>query len=247
MKKTLLLSIILASSILRADLIRAEMGGGIWSQRSSGTIKHKNDKYPIDLHDDLDVGISQDIYLWAYLKHPVPILPNIRLEYTNTILDGSGSGFTYNGISHSSKTKYELDITQLDAIAYYNILDNLAWITIDLGLDFNFLKQSYKFASDPVADDSIIVPLLYARGRFEIPGTGFGLESEMKYFTYANSWLGDFRAKVDYTFDFSIIQPALELGYRYENIKTSHNDFTSLRNDTDIIMSGVYLGAMLRF
>jgi outer membrane protein len=247
MKKILLISIILLSSTLQADLIRVEMGGGIWSQSSSGDLKHKNDKYPIDLNDDLDVGISQDIYLWALLKHPLPIIPNARLEYTDTTLDGNGAGFSYNGKNYSSKTSYELNIEQVDAILYYNILDNLAWITLDIGLDFNFMKQSYQFGSDLAVSDSIIIPQLYGRGRFEIPGTGFALETELKYFTYGDSSVGDIRAKVDYTFDFSIVQPAIELGYRHQIIKTSHNDFTDLNNDTDIIMSGVYLGAMLRF
>ncbi len=247
MKKISLSAVLLISSLLQADIFRAEMGAGVWSQSSSGTIKHKNDKYPIDLVDDLDVSISKDIYLWAYFKHPVPLVPNVRVEYTNTTLDGSGSNFTYNSHNYSSKTDYELNIEQVDAIIYYNILDNLAWITVDLGLDFNFMKQSYKFDNQSAVSDSIIIPQLYGRARFEVPTTNFGLESELKYFTYGDSTLSDIRVKIDYTFDFLVVQPAIELGYRYQNIKTSHNDFSDLRNDSDITMSGVYLGAMLRY
>ena len=247
MKKIILLSFLLSITALQADFVRFEMGGGVWSHSNSGSIKHKNDKYPVDLSDDLDSSITQDIYLWAFLKHPVPVLPNIRLEYTNTVLDGSGSGFVYNGHNYASSTKYELTIQQIDAILYYNILDNLAWITLDIGLDINFMDQSYQFDNESSVSDSLAIPMLYGRGRFEIPGTGFGLECEAKYFTYADSTVGDIRAKIDYTFDIPVIQPAIELGYRYENIKTSLDDFSDLRNDTDITMSGVYLGAMFRF
>jgi outer membrane protein len=247
MKKLLLLSICASSVVIQADMIRAEIGGGVWSQSSSGTFQHKKDAYGIDLVDDLDVGNSQDLYLWAFLKHPIPIIPNLRLEYTNTTLDGSGSGFAYNSVQYPSPTHYELNIQQMDAIVYYNILDNLAWITLDLGLDLNFMDQSYQFGSDSAVSDAIIVPMLYGRGRFEIPGTGFGLESEVKYFTYGDSTVGDIRAKVDYTFDLPLIDPAIELGYRHEMIKTDTNDFSGLSNDTDITMSGVYLGAMLRY
>lgn len=254
MKKTILLSLLVSSSLLQADLFRAEMGAGVWSQTSSGSLQHKNDRYPVDLADDLDVGNSQDLYVWAYFKHPVPIIPNARLEYTNSTADGSvKKEFIYNGYSFTpaNNAKYDMNIQQVDAIVYYNILDNLAWITLDLGLEINFMTQSYKF-SDAVNNvkevtDSIMIPMLYGRGRFEIPGTGFGLESELKYFTYGDSTVGDIRAKVDYTFDLSIIDPAIELGYRHELIKTSTNDFSDLSNDTDITMSGIYLGAMLRY
>jgi len=247
MKKTVILSLLTSSLLLQADMIRAEVGGGVWSQSSSGTLQHKKDTYSIDLVDDLDVGNSQDLYLWAFLKHPIPLVPNLRLEYTNATLDGSGSGFAYNGVEYPAPTHYELNIQQMDVTLYYNILDNLAWITLDLGVDFNFMQQSYKFGDQSAISDNIIVPMLYGRGRFEIPGTGFGLESELKYFTYGDSTVGDIRAKVDYTFDLSIIDPAIELGYRHEVVTTSTNDFSDLSNDTDITMSGVYLGAMLRF
>lgn len=242
MKKIVLLSLLLSSLLLQADLFRLEMGAGIWSQGSSGTLKHKNDSDDIDLIDDLDVSHSQDLYIWALFKHPIPIIPNARIEYTNTSLDGK-SDFKYNGVPIS----YELGIEQFDAILYYNLLDNLAWITIDLGLDINFMNQSYKFADESAVSDLITIPLLFGRGRFQIPKTGFALETEIKYMTYADSTVGDVRVKVDYTFDTAVIQPALELGYRHEVIQTSHNDFSDLRNDTDIIMSGVYLGVMLRY
>ncbi|MEA3522251.1 MAG: TIGR04219 family outer membrane beta-barrel protein [Campylobacterota bacterium] len=247
MKKIVIASLLVASSLLYSDMIRLEMGGGVWSQGSSGSIKHKNDRYSIDLTDDLDVGISQDFYLWAYFKHPVPIIPNVRMEYTNTLLDGTGSNFTYNGKNYSSPTSYELGIEQVDMIAYYNILDNLAWITLDVGLDLNFMSQSYQFSNDSAVSDSIIVPMLYTRGRFQIPATGFAFESEIKYLNFGSSTVGDIRVKVDYTFDLAVVQPGVELGYRHEIIKTSRDDFSDLRNDTDITMSGVYLGAMIRF
>jgi len=247
MKKTVLLSLLLSSLSLQADLFRLEMGAGVWSQSSSGTLKHKNDSHDIDLVDDLEVGSSQDIYIWALFKHPIPIIPNARIEYTNTSLDGTGSGFTYNGKSYSSPTSYELGIEQFDAILYYNILDNLAWVTLDLGLDINFMKQSYQFANESAVSDSIMIPLLFGRGRFQIPTTEFAFETEIKYMTYGDSTVSDIRVKVDYSFDFPIVQPGIELGYRHQLIKTSHNDFSDLRNDTDITMSGVYLGAMLRY
>ncbi|MEA1918776.1 MAG: TIGR04219 family outer membrane beta-barrel protein [Campylobacterota bacterium] len=224
MKKTLLLSLVF-SSLLQADFIRAEMGAGVWMPSSTGSINKQ------DLVDDLDVDSSQDYYLWALLKHPIPIIPNARIEYVKTLAEGSGN---------------EVGIQQVDLIAYYNIFDNLAWITLDLGVDINVMEQSYKLDGN-LRTNSALIPMLYGRGRFEVPGTNFGLESVIKYLSYGESNVGDIRLKVDYTLDLPLLQPAVELGYRHEVIKTSEKDFSDLDKDTDITMSGIYLGAMLRF
>ena len=62
---------------------------------------------------------------------------------------------------------------------------------------------------------------------------------------YGDTQLYDFRAKVDYTFDFvPVIQPAIELGYRTQKFKIDEDG-----EDTkiDFEFSGIYGGVMLRF
>ena len=88
---------------------------------------------------------------------------------------------------------------QFDIIPYYNILDNTAWITIDVGLDIkviqadidvkalddstgNMFANSIATAANSVFtgySDSVTapIPLLYLRGRIEIPTTEFAIES----------------------------------------------------------------------
>ena len=53
----------------------------------------------------------------------------------------------------------------------------------------------------------------------------------------------DVRAKVDYTFDITpIIQPAIEVGYRVQQITVDDGE-----NQVDLNYAGVYAGLMLRF
>ncbi len=184
------------------------------------------------------------------IKHPVPVLPNIRLEYVSLEDKGVASGEFKDFDIGAASTTLSYDMKQYDIIPYYNILDNTAWITLDLGLDIKIIDASYTAA--PATGfagyrDSVIfpVPLLYARARVQIPSTDLGLEADIKYITTGDSTVYDARAKVDYTLKFvPVIQPALEVGYRVQKIDI---DEDSIDAKLDIDFSGVYAGLMVRF
>ncbi|MEA1983097.1 MAG: hypothetical protein U9N39_06095, partial [Campylobacterota bacterium] len=92
---------------------------------------------------------------------------------------------------------------------------------------------------------AMVLPLGYLRGRVQIPVTKIGIEADVKYISYGNSTVSEFRAKVDYTLGFiPVIQPGIEIGYRMQSIDVqSDNEKTKLKMD----YSGVYAGLMLRF
>jgi outer membrane protein len=260
MKKILIsLSALAAmSSIVNADMFRLEMGGGVWNQTPSGTMSYSDGTLatfgiePIGTYTSNE-NDSNDAYLWMLLKHPIPIIPNLRLEYTSISDDGVLSGsFNDFPTPAPANTPTTLDMTQFDIIPYYNILDNTLWTTIDLGLDIKVHETKYNVSATTGYDgysgsETIFVPLVYGRVRVEIPGTGIGLESDLKYITYDGSTVYDFRAKVDYTFDFDIfVDPGIEIGYRMQKFDIDYedgSDHTIINTD----YSGVYAGLMVRF
>jgi len=174
----------------------------------------------------------------------------LRLEYVSLEDSGTATGrfedFDIGGVN----TSMFYDMKQYDIIPYYNLLDNTAWITLDLGLDIKVIDISYDV--DPLipfvgysGSETLAIPLLYVRTRVEIPATDIGLEADVKYVTTGDSTVYDIRAKVDYTLDFiPLIQPAIEIGYRIQkmDIDESGVDFK-----IDLEFSGVYAGVMLRF
>ena len=92
---------------------------------------------------------------------------------------------------------------------------------------------------------SLVIPLLYARTRVQVPGTGIGFEADIKYITTGSTTVYDARAKVDYTFEsVPVVQPAIELGYRTQQFTVDEADYDV---KTDIDFSGIYAGLMLRF
>lgn len=256
MKKQLIAAGLAAcvSGAVQADILRIEGGAGMWQAEPSGSLVYRVNAGTETINAGDDLGYQQEniSYAWLLVKHPVPILPNIRLEYVDPNFEGNSSkSISWNGISYGANTYSKLQVTQTDLVMYYNLLDNTFWATLDLGLDVKLAKFNYEL-SDPSniapgyeESTSLAIPLLYVRTRAEIPGTNIGLEADVKYITTGNTTIYDARAKIDYTLGFiPVIQPALELGYRTQKFDVDEPD-----NDVkiDIDFSGVYAGLMLRF
>ena len=263
--KKIVSSIVLGTSLLStvasADLTRVEAGVGAWSYKPSGIITYTDNDGTLT-NTSLEKSQSS-AYVWMFIKHPIPILPNLRLEYATVHDDGKASG-KYNGIDAKVGTPSTWDLTQYDIIPYYNILDNTFWTTVDVGIDIKVVESDYTAKSvSPISipggsltsvsgvttdyneKDTAVVPLAYLRGRVEIPATDIGLEADAKYISYDGDTIYDVRAKVDYTLSFiPVVQPAIEIGYRAQKY-----DFTSKDKKTKVNMDfgGLYMGIMARF
>jgi len=247
---TLVGGALLASS-LNADLARVEMGVGTWMQTPSGSSQTSDTSGLLSMKGTYtsSESDSSEIYFWALIKHPIPIVPNLRLEYVTLSDEGTTTG-TVNGLK-AADAPTAIDMTQIDIIPYYNLLDNTFWMTVDVGLDIKVLTTDVKVndlvatGTDDIfnASESTALPLLYLRGRVEIPATNIGFESDVKYISYDSATMYDIRLKVDYTLDFiPVIQPALELGYRMQKFDVSDSD-----TNIDLEYAGMYVGLMARF
>ncbi len=252
---TLVGGALLASS-LSADIARVEMGLGTWMQTPSGSSQTSDTGGLLSMDGTYtsSESDSSEIYIWALIKHPIPVVPNLRLEYVTLSDEGTTTG-TVNGLT-ATDSPTAFDMTQIDIIPYYNLLDNTFWMTVDVGLDIKVLTTDVKVDSLKVAGFSVpgtddmfsasentALPLLYLRGRVEIPATNIGLESDIKYISYDSATMYDIRLKVDYTLDFiPVIQPAVELGYRMQKFDVSDSD-----TNIDLEYAGMYVGLMARF
>jgi len=235
---------------LQADIMRVEAGVGAWAQTPSGYASRNDGGGLIDLEGDYisSENESTETYAWILFKHPLPIIPNLRLEYVTVSDEGKTSG-TVNGIGVPDGTPTTIDMTQYDIIPYYNLLDNTFWMTVDLGLDVKVIQSDTTVSAvQPLYDgysstDTTVIPLIYLRTRVEIPVTNIGLEADAKAITDGTNTMYDLRAKVDYTLDFiPVVQPGLEVGYRVQKIIIDDG-----ANQVDLEYAGVYAGLMVRF
>ncbi len=234
----------------QADIIRMEAGLGIWQADPSGTITSNTGiSDNVNLASNLAYDEENIDYAWFLLKHPAPAVPNMRIEYTDLAYSGAlTTSVDWKGTTYTASGTSDLNLEQFDATAYYNILDNTGWATVDLGLNVKYIDASFKLrdgANNYNEAEKLAVPMGYARVRFEVPATDLGIESDLKYISYSDSKFYDFRIKADYTFSMvPAVQPALEIGYREMRLDIDEDDFDI---KGDIEFSGFYAGLMLRF
>ena len=253
-----LLSIAAMSALLTtaasADLMRIEGGVGVWQTDPSGNIAYTGTPpSSFDLANEAGFSEESNSYVWVYLKHPIPIIPNVRLEYADTSFSGNISSLEWGGDTYASVNN-TLTLNQYDAILYYNILDNTFWTTIDLGLDIKYIDGSYEIAADSVAGSTAVnepfelaMVLPYVRGRVQIPVTNIGIEAIVRGASYGSNTVMDAQIKVDYTLDMiPVVQPGLEIGYRHQQIDLDGGDI-GVDANFERTFSGIYGGLMVRF
>jgi outer membrane protein len=239
-------------NISYADTIGGEIGYASWGTKLSGTIKKNGDT--IDLEKDLGYGHSTTNYfIWGYIDHPLPLLPNLKIQKTSwndssrgTVtksINFANQTFTYNTIVDS---KIKLD--QIDIIPYWRLLDN--WINFDLGINLKVIDGNVYIVdtANPAhyADENFnaVVPMGYAKVRFDMPFTGLSIESDVNYISYNGSSFSDIKAGITYQQNIApLIDIGATIGYRKENITL--DDVDGLYSDIDI--KGVYFGAFIHF
>ena len=115
---------------LSADFVRVESGMRLFYNSkfiTEGTIK------------DTDIGKntlnfnnhSIAYQFWSFIKHPTPFLPNLRFSYEAYKSNAKAlKDLSFLGSNFKSKAKAKLSINALDLITYYNMVDNISFMTI---------------------------------------------------------------------------------------------------------------------
>jgi len=229
-----------------ADFLGLEAGYASWSSSLTGTVKGSNIiDTEIDLENDLGYDEEINDFFWVYIDHPLPFLPNIKVQKTDyTTSSSTINTITYDGKTYSGKINSSLTLDQIDLITYYRILDN--WVNLDLGLNFKFIDGNIKFSDsigsvrDTDKDFSAVVPMLYAKARFDMPFSGLSVEADCSYVSYDGSKFTDMKAGAVYQ---SSIGLGVMLGYRSEKVVLDDIDDVN----TDITISGPYAGLFYHF
>ncbi|MGP1561162.1 MAG: TIGR04219 family outer membrane beta-barrel protein [Helicobacteraceae bacterium] len=243
--KKILLGLALLVSVSFADFLRVEAGAGVFDAQISGEARYKGNK---DYKIKDDFGLTEKSkrpYLWLNVKHPVPVLPNLRLEHRSFESKGDAKiKIEFGKIEHETNTPVKFSLTQNDVIPYYNLLDNTFWTTLDLGLDLRFFSGEFAMLQKK-ASLNVFWPSLYTRARVNVPGTGLGAEADIKFLMFGKTNLNDISAKVDYGFDLPLLRIGAELGYRLQNFNLDPDLAKDLKAEMQI--SGLFFGLFARF
>lgn len=238
--------LLVASSVASADFLGVYAGANRWNYDIEGDISSNGPT--VDMNNDL--GFSDDnanVYYVAF-EHPVPFLPNVKVQRNNLDLQANGTAsqsYTFDGVAvvAGNTTNTQLDLSNTDYTLYYEILDN--WVNLDLGItgkDFNgemiFVNSTTTGISS--RDLSGLVPMAYGKAQFDLPFTGWSAGAIANIGQTDDDKINDMSAYISYEGDSGF---GFEVGYRTLDIE--FDDFDTL--NSDMTFDGFYAGINFHF
>ncbi|AOE49234.1 TIGR04219 family outer membrane beta-barrel protein [Kangiella sediminilitoris] len=239
-------TILVASGTASADFIGLYAGTENWNYDAEGIISTGGGD--IDLNQDLGFSDNDDNTYYVAFEHPVPFLPNVKVQQTN--LEGKATGtttqsFIFNDLAfpQGSAVASAYDLSHTDYTLYYELLDN--WVNLDLGLNAKefdgFMSVNYQATSGTVGstlDLSGTIPTAYGKAQFDFPLTGLSAGVTANIGEKSGDKISDIKGFIAYEGGTGF---GVEFGYRTFDIE--FDNFDSLASD--IKFDGYYAGFTL--
>lgn len=216
---------------------------------------------PEAITDQLDNTMT-----WVDIKHPLPVLPNLKIEKTKLLIDSrrdtdqdlnfkyNGKDYSYNG--HNIQETIS-DIVYTDFTPYYNILDESMWLTLNVGLTIREIEAEVKLNVEQYADEygtevlvntlgdvktveKTYLPMAYLNTRIDIPDSNFTVEGTYRGVQYQDNSLNEFKIGIEYKTDCG---PGARLGYQETYLESDSMDNYVI----DMNLQTLYMGIFVRF
>lgn len=256
MKKPLILcGLILMTPMSYAASWSMKANAGMWQPDYNGDLSTTR------LHD-LGYSNKSNTYFHLALEHPAPFVPNFRASYISirsekkTPLETSTIGPVMPALSVNDNNivnvpaaiNTNIDLTHIDATAYYTVLNS--WLKFDLGLSLRQFKGEIR-TNSPQSNNVMLptsrrialndtLPMVYILAEADLPLTGWSLVGEGKYTGYKDYNISDYSLSLRYLFN-AVLDFGAEVGYR-----TLHVDLDK-SFDAHIELAGPYAGFVFQF
>jgi outer membrane protein len=220
MKKKLLALTLLTglSNNVMADAIGTYFGGDIWLSGVDGTLKYNTDEFTTSYEDTYNYRI------YAKFEHPIPLIPNASLRFSNIDVEGSGSNENIN-------------LQTMDYTLYYEFLDN-SIVSLDAGVTLRMLKGTYEDGGDKYDFDAPL-PMGYLSAEVGLPLfplKGFAMVNAIGL---SGDVYGDAEVGVAYMINPGyVLDWSIRAGYRIQTL-----DLDDIDNVTaDATIDGAFVG-----
>jgi len=223
--KKVLLALCVGSALASASTLA---GVGIeadyYMPEATGDFRYTDNGFTSNTHVNNDSDSQYQVGL--YLEHPVPVLPNLRADFTpETTFSGS------DGLGGTNTLK----LSQIDATLYYEILDNV--VDLDIGLTGKIINGEVTGLTNQSFD--VVIPMGYIAAGVKIPALPVRLDADIKYVAYSGNSISDMRIKAAWEVFAGLEAVA---GYRYESLELDENDIYST-----LKIQGPFIGVGYRF
>ncbi len=197
---------------------------GVWYLQPGGDIEN------VDLDSDFNFGDKANLSLWARLEHPLPIVPDIKLDYNTVKFD--------DGRLNSS-----IDLKIFDATLYWHVpmirtlSNDILDVTFGLGGRFYDGDVDIHSFTGNLADNKVM-PFVYAGARVE-PINWLALGLELRGWSVSDQKTFDCLAKVEvYPFtEFFFIGA----GYHYLTLEDDKSSNNATDTDMNIKPGGFFV------
>lgn len=233
-----------------ADFAGFRVIGGSFDYEVEGKIRDSNSIInEVDLKTDLHLQDKSESFFYAYIEHPIPVIPNIRIGSTSMNLAGTGDAtksFTFNNQTFTGSididTQINLDHTEIGL--YYEIID--VGVDFDLGLNVKIFDGEATLSETTTPSTTtekldFTIPMLYASLNIPLPLTGLSIGVEGSVISYDGNSLTDYLARIRYTTDFNL---GIEAGLRTFDLTIEDTTDQTYGN---IEVSGPYVSLFLYF
>ena len=221
---------LLTSVGLYADIAGGEISVGMFSHSPSGHASYSEPYTGLgagtsaDLEETLHWKSNENMFLKAYIEHPVPLFPNVKFGYTQLSQEGEGevgNDFVWGSIHIPTlgNITNSFDTRKYDVTLYYELLDN--WIEADAGITLGYIDGNINLTAlsgfNPLSshtestDFSLLIPTLYGKTRFNIPNTNLSLQFEGDIISYSDTTFYNYELSARYTFSIGL---GIEAGYK---------------------------------
>lgn len=238
-KYALALTVLLASTQAQADILGAGLGTGIWTSGPVGTVTTNNNEF--DVEKDTGLDASNNNYAWFYFNHPLPVIPNIRLESTQVSSSGNGSqSVTYLNTTFANH-ETDLNLDQVDVLLYWGIPLPVVSLNYGLGAKQFTGDLTIKDGTNSKTNDlNGTIPVGYLAAQANIPALPLSLSADIKTL---GSIYNDTTLKARYDITSFGLKLGIEAGYRVQSLKTDEiGDI-----DVDMKIDGYFAGVTLVF
>ena len=231
-----------------------EAGIGMWDAAPSGSMSYTGSN--IDLENTLGLENSSNMYMYADFNHFIPIIPNLRVEKQDLIMDSTKAitGLVFDSKTYAKDTKTNLDLSQQDLILYWGIpglnILTAGIVDINFGLDLKQFKGGITLSDDTderTADIDFVVPMGYVAATIDHPFIPATLSASYKTISYKDSSLKDIMAKVSVNLPIPLpfVDIKAEVGYKKQTLDLDKDLTDSL--SANLEFSGLILGISAKF
>ena len=230
-----------------ADMAGIEVGAYQWNPDYTGSITSSGEG--IDLVDDL--GYSDDTHnvVWASLEHPIPVIPNIKIVSSDFSSNAENVltrtiNFEDQEFTANENVSSVIDMSNIEYTIYYELLDN--WINLDGGITLRDYDGVVSLKTDPAGSNldehqslNFMIPLLYVKGRVDLPFTGFFVDGEINIISLDGNSISDTAFSLGYESEIGL---GAKAGFRTFSMDVDESDLLA-----DIEFKGAYISAFFHF